>query len=73
MDLEMNNNQAFESIENVKTITVPTRQAAYYLNRSQQTMRNWAMRGNGAIIPLKINGRLAWPVKEIKILLGIKE
>jgi len=36
-------------------------------------MRAWACLDNGAIRPLRINGRLAWPVKEIKKVLGVEE
>lgn len=52
--------------------TLPTSEAAYHLNRAQQTMRLWAMRNDGPIRPLRINGRLAWPVAEIKKLLGVE-
>ena len=50
---------------------LPTPEAAYHLNRAQQTLRLWAMRGDGAVKPLRINGRLAWPVADIKSLLGV--
>lgn len=62
----------FPSLESVTRPTVPTEQAAYYLDRKPQTMRAWACLENGAIRPLRINGRLAWPVKEIKKVLGIE-
>lgn len=51
---------------------LPTQEAAYHLNRAQQTMRLWAMRGDGPIQPLRINGRLAWPVSELKRVLGVQ-
>jgi hypothetical protein len=51
--------------------TLPTSEAAYHLNRAQQTMRLWAMREDGPIRPLRINGRLAWPVSELRRLLGV--
>jgi hypothetical protein len=50
---------------------LPTPEAAYHLNRAQQTLRCWAMRGDGPIRPLRINGRLAWPVARIKELAGV--
>ena len=52
--------------------TLPTREAAPHLNRAQQTLRLWAMREDGPIRPLRINGRLAWPVADIKRLLGLQ-
>lgn len=52
---------------------LPTAEAAAHLSRAQQTMRCWAMRGQGPIQPLRINGRLAWPVVELKRLLGLAD
>lgn len=52
---------------------LPTAEAAYHLNRAQQTMRLWAMNESGPVRPLRINGRLAWPVVELRRLLGIGE
>lgn len=52
--------------------TLPTREAAFHLNRAEQTLRLWAMRENGPIRPRRINGRLAWPVAELGQLLGVK-
>jgi hypothetical protein len=50
--------------------TLPTHEAAFHLNRAQQTMRLWACQENGPIRPIRINGRLAWPVNAIRNLLG---
>lgn len=50
---------------------LPTGEAAYHLNRAQQTMRLWAMREDGPIRPIRINGRLAWPVSELRRVLGV--
>ncbi|HNJ93074.1 MAG TPA: DNA-binding protein, partial [Nitrosomonas sp.] len=55
----------FQSIERITRPSLSTEEAAFYLNRKPQTLRCWAMRENGLIRPLRINGRLAWPVKEI--------
>lgn len=62
----------YPSIESITLSTVTTEQAAFYLNRRPQTLRIWAMREDGLIRPLRINGRLAWPVKEIKKVLGVE-
>lgn len=48
---------------------VDTETAAYHLNRAPQTLRLWASRQNGPLRPLRINGRLAWPVGELRRLL----
>ena len=49
---------------------LPTPEAARHLNRAQQTLRIWACRENGPIRPIRINGRLAWPVVELRRVLG---
>jgi hypothetical protein len=49
---------------------VNTTIAALWLNRTPQTLRKWACYEDGPIRPVKINGRLAWPVVEIKKLLS---
>jgi hypothetical protein len=51
---------------------IPTNEAAHHLNRRPQTLRCWAMREDGPLRPLRINGRLAWPVSELRrLLLGV--
>ena len=53
--------------------TVPTEQAAYYLNRRPQTLRAWAMKsGTGPLSCLRIHGRLAWKTDDIRRLLGVE-
>lgn len=62
--------QSWPPLEQVTRPTVPTDQAAYYLNRQPQTMRAWAcLEPRGAIKPVRINGRLAWPVAAIRAAL----
>ncbi len=60
----------FPPLEQVTRPTVPTDAAAHYLNRQPQTLRAWACLENGAMRPVRINGRLAWNVAEIKTLLS---
>lgn len=50
---------------------LPTSEAAFHLNRAQQTLRLWAMREDGPLRPVRIHGRLAWPVAELKRVLGV--
>lgn len=50
---------------------LPTPEAAGHLNRAQQTLRLWACREDGPIRPIRINGRLAWPVADLKRVLGL--
>ncbi|MDM0007885.1 DNA-binding protein [Variovorax sp. J22G73] len=64
--------QQFPPLESVTRPTVPTEWAAHFLDRRPQTLRNWAMgKGSGPIRPLRVNGRLAWPVSELKRVLGV--
>jgi len=51
--------------------TLPTPEAALHLNRAQQTLRLWAMREDGPIRPIRIHGRLAWPVAELRRILQV--
>ncbi len=65
--------QQFPPLELVNRPTVPTQQAAYYLNRRPQTLRGWACAdGTGPIRPRRISGRLAWAVADLKRLLGVE-
>lgn len=49
---------------------VTTADAAKALNRAPQTLRKWACLENGPIRPVRINGRLAWPLDQIAALLN---
>ena len=48
--------------------TIPTKAAAFYLNREPQTLYSWSCLGNGPIKPVRINGRISWRVADIKAL-----
>ncbi len=62
--------ELFPPLEKIARPTVPTVAAAYYLNRKPQTLRAWACLENGPLRPVRINGRLAWPVPAIRALLN---
>lgn len=63
-------NVQFPPLEQITRPTVPTDAAAYYLNRQPQTLRAWAcLQPVGVPRPVRINGRLAWPVADIRALL----
>ena len=63
--------QQFPDLLTEKRPAVNTAAAAYYLLKRPQTLRGWACFEDGPLRPLRINGRLAWPVGEIKKLLGV--
>ena len=50
---------------------IPTREAAPHLGRADQTLRIWAMNDSGPIRPIRVNGRLLWPVADLRRLLGM--
>ena len=61
----------YPQLEAITRPTVPTEQAAYYLNRRPQTLRGWACLENGPLRPIRVHGRLAWSVADIKRVLGV--
>ena len=66
--------QQFPPLEMVNRPTVPTEQAAHYLLRRPQTLRGWASAETfpDGLRPVRINGRLGWPVAGIKAALGVE-
>jgi len=54
-------------------VALPTSEAARHLNRSAQTLRIWACREGGPLRPIRVNGRLAWPVSELRRVLGVSQ
>ena len=67
--------QQFPPLESVTRPTVDTAAAAYYLNRAPQTLRAWACLENfpAGLRCKRINGRLAWPVSELRRVLGVAQ
>lgn len=49
---------------------VETSCAAFWMNRKPQTLRAWASLENGPLRPTRVNGRLAWPVSEIRMIMN---
>ena len=60
----------FAPLSHVTKPNVTTAHAAYLLSRQQQTLRAWACHEDGPLRPLRINGRLAWPVSELQRILS---
>lgn len=57
-------------IEEVTTPAVCTAVAAFYLGREPKTLRAWSSSGSGPLRPIKVNGRLSWPVRDLRRVLG---
>ena len=51
---------------------VDTAAAAHYLNRRPQTLRGWACNEDGPLRPIRVHGRLAWPVAGLRRVLGVQ-
>lgn len=60
----------FPPIEQETRSHVETACCAFHMNRKDQTLRAWACLENGPIRPIRINGRLAWAVADIKRVLS---
>ncbi len=60
----------FPDLVTEKRPAVNTALAAHWLSRRPQTLRIWALTGH-PIMPRRVNGRLSWPVAEIRRLLGV--
>lgn len=61
----------FPPLESVTRPTVPTEQAAYYLERRPQTLRGWACHEDGPLRPLRVNSRLHWKTADLRNLLSV--
>lgn len=61
------------ALERETRAALPTSEAAFHLNRAQQTLRLWHCQGTypDGLRPVVLNGRLAWPVAGIKRVLGV--
>jgi len=62
---------AFVALAAETRSAVDTATAAHHLNRRPQTLRGWACLENGPVRPFRIHGRLAWPVSELRRVLGV--
>lgn len=64
--------QTFPPLESITAPAAGTGQAAFYLGRQKQTLRFWASSGSGPIKPIRINGRLAWKLADIRRVLEVE-
>nr|WP_080692958.1 hypothetical protein [Comamonas thiooxydans] len=63
----------FPPLEQESRPFVATAQAAYYLNRANSTLWEWACYETypQGLRPTRVGGRLAWPMAGIKSVLGV--
>ena len=64
------NLESLVPLDQEKRSALPTREAALHLGRKEQTLRLWSCLENGPLRPVRINGRLAWRVSDIRSLLA---
>ena len=69
--MKMQTSPAFAPLDGETRTAVDTATAAYHLSRQPQTLRGWACREDGPLRPVRVNGRLAWPVAELRRVLGV--
>jgi hypothetical protein len=62
----------YQPLEQVTRPNLTTAEAAHYLNRRPQTLRGWACREDGPLLPKRINGLLAWSTATVKGLAGVQ-
>lgn len=61
--------QTYPSLDEISRPSLTTEEAAHYLMRRPQTLRSWSSKDCGPIRPIRINGRLAWAVEDLRRLL----
>lgn len=62
--------QRFTPLAQETRTAIPTADTAFHLSRKSQTLRAWACLETGPLRPVRISGRLAWNVAEIRALLN---
>lgn len=62
--------EKFPPLHQEQRVCVDTACAAWHLGRKPQTLRSWACHEDGPLRPLRVNGRLAWSVAQIRQLVG---
>ncbi len=50
-----------------------TAEAAHFLNRKPQTLRDWACHESGPLQPVRMAGRLGWKVDDLRKLLDVSK
>lgn len=56
----------YSALINETRSVIDTNEAAFHLGRKPQTLRKWAAYESGPLRPVRIQGRLAWSVGDIK-------
>lgn len=70
-NMETATDPAVVALDRETRTAVDTATAAYHLSRRPQTLRGWACKEDGPLRPVRVHGRLAWPVAELRRVLGV--
>lgn len=65
--------EAFAPLDLESRSAIDTAAAAFHLGRRPQTLRGWACHEDGPIRPVRVHGRLLWPVADIRRLLNLSQ
>lgn len=68
--MDTNNTPRFCPLDLEIRVALTTKEAAFHLNRAEQTLRLWTSKQSGPLQPVKVNGRLAWLVADIRRVLA---
>jgi hypothetical protein len=69
----LSSEQTYPPLGDIVRPMLTTAEAAHYLNRKPQTLRIWACKEEGPIRPVRLHGRLGWPISEIRNYLGVHQ
>lgn len=61
----------FPPLEQVTKPVLTTSEFCFYTNLAKQTAWLWACKEHGKVRPVRIGGRLGWPTRATKELLGV--
>lgn len=62
---------AFIPLDKETRTHVSTKVMCHHLGRKEQTARGWACHEDGPLRPIRVHGRLAWSVADIRRILGV--
>ena len=58
--------ETFPALVDETRYSVSTACAAWHLGRKPQTLRGWACHEDGPVLPVRVFGRLAWTVSDLR-------
>ena len=65
--------RVFPPLEEVTKPILTTAEAAHYLNRAEQTLREWSAHQMGPLEPVHVFKKLGWKTRLVKALVGVAQ